>query len=339
MDLRYRCAFVFALLIALPLLLASPASAGKLYQMEMQYCVPYAGGATTVTVDYWAKDQNGAPEGSTTVGFDGATNTNVVCDDPKVCVTDISQVGPMLCVTMVLNGTKNARFDSRAYVEVTVDGQTGHLRLHTSCSKPLPIGSTLMLSDPAVEALTGPGSYVLMSGIGECVPNAPGCPEGGKIFEIDGEFRIPLGACSPSTVTLNVYRQTNNLQGSSSAMFTGSGLSGIVCDDVACLTDAYVEGSELVITFDSLGYKEDGSYDSEVFDGYSSWEMDLGSCGTHQTDRLKTNCSVPFLLDQPMDAGSGGFTFRGGCGACLVGQPVSVENNMSFGTLKASYED
>jgi hypothetical protein len=98
------------------------------------------------------------------------------------------------------------------------------------------------------------------------------------------------------------------------------------------LTTARLDGDELIVFFEVFGWKDDGTFDAE-----SSYELDLGACGTFKLTNFHTSCSQVIYLDEPYDLdGPGTLTITGGCGACLVEHPVPVEKS-SWSTIKTLY--
>ena len=77
------------------------------------------------------------------------------------------------------------------------------------------------------------------------------------VVGVNGEFRVDVSNCNPTSVAVNVYKKLNELKGTSTADLNGDVLSNIVCDAVACLTDAQFEDGKLCIYFDTNGSKSD----------------------------------------------------------------------------------
>jgi len=323
MKNRNHC---FALLGCLALLvgLAPSAHAGGVYQLEFTVCGPVPTLPADVAVNLYEGDvpDPGKLKGTSTETF--VSNGNIpshVCD-PVACLTDSRIMNGEFCIAFQINGFDKGKLKAESYFEVVINGEAFGLNLHTSCSQPIPLNQPITVGDYTFE---------IVGGYATCIPGVPGCPQTSKIYEVDGEYRIDVCNCAPTNITFNVYKKDTEFKGTSSATWDGVSLSNIVCDDVACITGATLEGCELVITFDSFGYRDDGQFDSDT-----SWEMLFdGGCNGGKV-KVHTSCSQPFYLNVPHPAGDGTFTFTDGCGGCLSSTPVSVEDS-SWGSVKGLY--
>lgn len=303
------------------------ATAGSIYQLNFECEGPAPTLPATITVDVYEGDTNdpGKLKGSSTEIFNGNGNITGHTCDAFMCLTDtrILSNNGNLFLTFQTNGFDKGKLKSNTYWEITINGVTSSLQFHTSCSQPIPLNQPLDVGNGMTCTLVG--------GYGDCLPGSPGCPTGDKLFEINGQYRIDVSGCTPSDLVFNVYKKDNELKGTSTATWNGASLTNIVCDGVACLTGAELQGSELVITFDSSGYKDTGEFESDT-----SWEMLVTGCAGGKTQKIHTSCSQVFTMGTSYPAGSGEFVFTGGCGACLSFAPVGTED-ASWGGIKAGY--
>ena len=261
--------------------------------------------------------------GSSSVVFDGTDLSGFVYDDVAF-IAGVGIDGGEIFVNFVANGYDSGKFKSNSAFAVVVDGGESFLELHTSCSQPILLNSAYAgLPD---------GEFTITGGVGECVPGNPDCPVGDKIYELSGLFNVPLAGCAPGEITFNAYKDDDDLKGSATAMWTGSGLSDIVCDGVACLLDAGLDGDNLLVNFDVFGWKGHGEFDSNI-----SLEIDLGACGSFMLTNLHASCSQVVYLNVPLDmAGGSNLTLTDGCGICLLENPVPTEKS-TWGAVKSLY--
>ncbi|MCP4544946.1 MAG: hypothetical protein GY835_00615 [bacterium] len=319
----HRNGFLFRMLLPCLVLLAlsaGTAEAGRLYQLEFTW----RGALPTLPADIELRvyDNSDDLKGTSTVTYDGSDLSNFVHDDIAF-ITGVGIEGGELFVYFVGSGHHNGHFHANSAFEILVNGVSSFLELHTSCSQPLDLNVEYP-GDPA-------GGFTITGGTGSCIPGDPDCPPGDKLYELNGFFELPLAGCTPGAIVFNAYKDTDDLKGTGTATWNGSGLSGIVCDDVACLVDAEMDGENLIVYYEVFGWKNDGEFDANI-----SLEIDLGACGTFILG-FHASCSQPIVLDTPYGIpGGGSMTLTGGCGACLVDQPVSTESR-TWSAVKSLY--
>lgn len=306
------------------------AHAGGVYQLNFQVCGPTPALPADITVNLYegSTPDPGKLRGTSSETFVSNGNIPAHACDAVACLTDTRTDGPVcglgaLQVDFQINGFDKGKLKTESYFEVVINGVATGLQLHTSCSQPIPFQQPIVIGDQ---------TWTIVGGAGSCLPGAPGCPDGSKLYEVNGEYRVDVCGCTaPFAVTLNLYKSDTDLKGTSTAMWDGMNLTNIVCDNVACLESAVLEGCELVIQFTTFGQKDNGEYEAD-----SAWEMLLDGCGGGKTAKIHTSCSQPFYIGLPHEAGNGTFTFTDGCGACIVNVPVSVEDS-SWGHVKGLY--
>jgi hypothetical protein len=318
------------LALAALLITANTSFAGDLYQL--QFCwygdIPTYPAHIEFNVYEGDKIDSDKLKGSSSMDFEWfgtyGENWNFMYDDVAFLTSAWVEDG-MLRVCATADGWDNGKFKSTSSFEIIVNGESsGLLDLHTSCSQEIPI-DTPLAGDPG-------GTWYIVGGAGDCVPGGPDCPEGDKLYELHGEFHIPLCGCVPTDMTFTVFKKEDEWKGASTATWTGTGLDNIVCDNVACLTGAYLDGETLVVEFESFGYKDNGEFDSET-----SFELDLGDCGVYKLVKYHTSCSKIIYLNTPFDLGCNAFImFTGGCGACIVDQPIPAGDS-SWSEVKSLY--
>jgi hypothetical protein len=340
----YRAILFTTLALATVLMAASSAMAGKVYQLDFQYYTDVPTYPAEITVNYYEGDKCQADKlkGTSSMMFEWfgtyGENWDFTYDDVAF-LTEAWEEGGMLRVGFTMNGHDNGKFKSTTSFEVIVNGVSTCLKdIHTSCSRVIPVDEALVGD--------GPGTFYITGGVGgaDCLPQDPDCPTGDKAYELYGEFHVPLNGCVPTDVTFRAYKDASDLKGTSTATWTGSGLDNIVCDSVACLTDAWMDGDFLVVSYDVFGWKDNGEFDSS-----SSYELDLGDCGVFKLQKYHTSCSqvirlnVPFWIcdgdfhpDDNQDCGNGYVVLTGGCGGCIVDVPIATQES-NWSTIKSLY--
>ncbi|OGF23032.1 MAG: hypothetical protein A2V63_08645 [Candidatus Eisenbacteria bacterium RBG_19FT_COMBO_70_11] len=326
-TMHRRLLLAASLVVAACTILITPvaqACPGGIYQLDMRWegALP---ASYPVTIEFLSYDGTSADptklKGTSSVDWDGVSVTNWLCDD-FACITAVREEGGKLVVEMVASGWNSGKFRTETAWEVVVGGERSFFHKHTSCSQPI------LLEVP--QAGTPAGTFFFTGGFGSCFAGAD-CPMGDKAYCLTGEFHISLASCTPGPITLNLYEKDSNLKGTSTATWTGTDLINIVCDDLACIQSASVQGGELVIVFEASGWGKKGEFATET-----SFEFDLGACGVHKLTKLHTSCSQPIFLDYPYPAGSGNIILTGGCGACYQHSPTPTWQG-SWGMVKVRY--
>ncbi len=260
--------------------------------------------------------------GTSTVRFNGVGPEDVICD-LVACITDAHTERGDVVVAFKARGFKGGsgefERDSRFELETSEAGNF-FLDLHTSCSQAIRV-------DVPYEMSPG-GSVTFTNGCGVCL-GAPGeCPSTDKLCWVDARFRVPC--VSPGALTLNVYKDDDELKGTSTAAFDGVSLTHVTCDLWACITEAHMSGDEMLVMFRANGAKDDGRFDAN-----SRFELEIVGCGTFFRD-LHTSCSQPILQNFPYETVPGGtLTLTGGCG-CLEAVPTVVKET-SWSVIKKTY--
>ncbi len=134
----------------------------------------------------------------------------------------------------------------------------------------------------------------------------------GDLYQLEMRFEVSSPSF-PVHLVLNSYKWENELKATSEADFDGSVLSNIVCDAHMCITDASVQGGDLVISYVADGYKAGGDFDAN-----SKFEVVVGA-DTYDTGEFHTSCSKPIWLEFPYyGTPAGTFLVEGGDGDCFV---------------------
>jgi len=327
----YRAILLTTLALTSLLLAASSATAGKIYQLDLCWFGPIPTYPAHITVNYYEGDKCQADKlkGTSSMDFEWLGNYGENWNftyDACAFLTSAWEVDGQLRVCFTINGHDNGKFKKESAFQVVVNGATDCFDQHTSCSQVIPIGVPLDASDP--------GTFFFMSGVGgsDCLPGNAECP-GDKAYELDGEFHIPLNGCVPTDVVFKVYHKESELKGTSTAVWNGSGLDDIICDSVACLTGAYLDGDWLVVSWDSFGYQSGGEFGANT-----TWELDLGACGVYKK-YYHTSCSQIIRLNTPFvftNGADGYLVLTDGCAACITDVPIPTQEG-SWSTLKSLY--
>jgi hypothetical protein len=340
----YRIALLTTLAFAL-MLFGATAQAGKVYQLELCYYTDIPTYPAHIEVTYYEGDkcEEDKIKGTSSMDFEwfGTFGENYnFMHDGVAFLTSAWEENGMLRVCFTMTGHDDGKFKSTTSFGISVNGMTSCLEdIHTSCSRVIPVDEPLMGD--------GPGTFYILGGIGgtDCLPAHPDCPDyDDKLYELYGKHVVPLNGCVPDLITFNNYKSDNDLRGTSTATWTGSGLDNIVCDSNACLVDAYLEGDYLVVCWEAYGQKDSGEFESS-----SSFEVDLGACGVFKLQKYHTSCSQPVYLntafyirdgdfdpDNNCDCGNGYVVLTGGCGACMIDQPIATEES-SWSSFKNLY--
>jgi len=274
--------------------------AGDLYRLDMRCEGPEPTYPTHIVLNVYHREDE--LRGTAEADFDGAVLSNVVCDD-VVCITDAAGAGGALVVWYSVAGYDRGKFKAHTRFDLTSGRGRKFVDLHTSCSRPIYM-HVPYAGDPD-------GTFFIEGGDGDCLWNPGDCPEGSKLYALEGEFRVPSTA--PGRLTFNLYKGDHDLKGTSTVSFSGMGPEDVVCDPVACITDVYVERSEAVVAFKARGFKGG----SGEFERDSRFELETSEAGAFFLD-LHTSCSRAIQVDVPLDMSPGGsVTFTNGCGGCL----------------------
>jgi hypothetical protein len=274
-------------------------------------------------VDIWAnayKDDDDL-KGSSFAMFDGSSIYDVSCD-PVVCITGAYVVDDSLQIMFRVNGWKSdGTFDSNSRFEVLVGGVQYYADLHTSCSQ-------ILYTDYPYAGVGG--TLYILCGDGTCLRvYDEDCPETDKILWFMGTFNIPCDV--PANLTFNVYKDQNDLKGTSTAFFDGVNLTDVICDPVACITGA---SDALQVDWYAHGWKDEiGKFETNT-----RFELIVDGCGTFYLD-LHTSCSQDIYLGDPYALmPEGTLILTDGCGGenCLPQEPVAVEES-TWGAVKALY--
>lgn len=305
---------------------------GNLYRLDMVYEGP-------VPTEFPAHIEFEVSEGrncdhfrgSASADFDGVSMMNSVADG-VVAIDDITIVDSTLVINYTVWGYDGAssplKFKADTCFHIDINDTSDEIAWHTSCSQPIDV-------DVPAEG-EGGGFFTILGGEGDCLPGGgggdPGCPYDDKLFWLAGDFSIPCS--SPGNVTFNVYdvhHDNNELKGTATGFFDGSGLSGVTNDDVAQLWGAYMDGGNLLVSIESFGFEHDPAH----FKAHSSFEIVVEGCGTFVLDDFHTSCSQPIILNDPLPLSpAGDLTFVNYCGC--EESTVSTES-MDWGSLKSLY--
>jgi hypothetical protein len=303
---------VLALLLFATLLAGglSPASAGDLYRLDFRFEETVPTFPVHVTLNAY-KDDNDL-KGVSEADFDGSTMYGLACD-AYACITEITVDGDSLTVHFEVSGWKaGGDFDANSTFEILLGEESHRLAFHTSCSQPIYMGLPLE-ADPS-------GIFVIEGGDGECLLNPGDCPSGDDLYWLGGLFEIPCSG--PADLIFRVYENDDHLKGTSTAHFDGSGLTGIVCDAVACLEDASASGGNLEIDWLATGF------DHGHFKANTRLEVEVVGCGVYHLD-LHTSCSQPLYFGTTYDVEPDGqATLLDGCGCILEEGDCPDENKL-----------
>jgi len=289
-----------------------------LYQLSMRFAVnePFYY-PVHVAVNVYENDD--AWKGVSEVDFDGSGLYNLVCDD-VACITGVEVEGGSIVVRFDVDGYKSGGdFAANSMFEVVLDGVSYSTEMHTSCSRPIYIGTEL----PA----TPDGAFSIDGGDGDCLLEEGECPDDDKLYILYGNFRIPCTA--PGGLTFNLYKSPDDLKATSTA--DDIDLSNLVCDNYVCITEATQVGDSLIVDFEAYGTKGGGNFEST-----SRFELVVSGCGTYHLD-LHTSCSQPIYRGTPYPlTHEGVFIITDACGGCLEGGPVSTKS-ASWGSVKSMF--
>jgi hypothetical protein len=136
------------------------------------------------------------------------------------------------------------------------------------------------------------------------------------LYSLDMRFCAPDPGGNPDLM-IEVYKgkTPDNLKGTATATWNGASYD-IECDDIACITDIFMDDGNICVDYTALGYK-DGKFEADsYFIGYVA--------GVSSGLRLHTSCSRIIRMDSPYGGdpfGSGTFMVLGGTSNdtdCLV---------------------
>jgi hypothetical protein len=134
----------------------------------------------------------------------------------------------------------------------------------------------------------------------------------GGLYRLDMTWRDAAPASYPVDLVVNVYKDTDELKGTATAVFDGFSASEIVNDAVVSISDVTVDGADLVVTYVVNGYKSGGDFDAN-----SSFEVLVD--GVSSFLEFHTSCSQYIYLEEPYFATpSGVFVVTDGDGICFI---------------------
>ena len=233
--------------------------------------------------------------------------------------------GDELVISFTSYGYKGGGdYDANSRFEMVTSCGMYYLDQHTSCSDPI----YLNLQMPA----TPGGSVVYTDGCGGCIETGEppvDCPFDDKLYWLAGEFRIPCSA--PADLTFTVYEKDDwdEPEGTATAHFDGTTLSGITNDQFALLMYADVDGGDLIVGFEAFGF------DNDKFKTSTSLEIIVSGCGVFRLEEYHTSCSRPIEVDVPLAMGpSGTTTFLNYCGCEDSVVPTEDRN---WGSVKSLF--